>query len=219
VSLTRFEPSIVRAGVMAGLSATAFVTGRERSPSRILALAVLGLVAVDPLLVWSIGFWLSVGATAGVTWLGPWLAARLPGPSWVSVPLGVTLGAQVGVAAPILAVFGRLPLVSVPANLLAVPVAGAVMLYGLPAGLLAGWLEGAGGSGPVGPRLADLVMAPARLGVRWVDTVAALGARLEPEPPVVWLGWALLGLGVAAAIVRDRDPARATSGRVRGDPW
>src|SRR5690606_29377828 len=37
VALTRFEPSILRAGVMAGLSATAYATGRERSPVRILA--------------------------------------------------------------------------------------------------------------------------------------------------------------------------------------
>ena len=31
----------------------------------------------DPLLAWSIGFWLSVGATAGVVVLGPWLADRV----------------------------------------------------------------------------------------------------------------------------------------------
>ena len=46
VALTRFEPSILRAGVMAGLSATAYATGRERSPVRILALAVIGLVLI-----------------------------------------------------------------------------------------------------------------------------------------------------------------------------
>ena len=71
VVITRFEPSILRAGVMAGLSATAFMTGRERTPVRILALAVTGLLLVDPLLVWSVGFWLSVGATAGVCTVGP----------------------------------------------------------------------------------------------------------------------------------------------------
>ena len=60
VTLTRFEPSILRAGVMAGLSATAYVRGVERPPIRLLALAVTGLVLIDPLLVWSVGFWLSV---------------------------------------------------------------------------------------------------------------------------------------------------------------
>ena len=77
VVLTRFEPSILRAGAMAMLSATAFLTGRERSPVRLLAVAVLILVLIDPLLVWSVGFWLSVGATAGVCVVGPPLARRL----------------------------------------------------------------------------------------------------------------------------------------------
>ncbi|MEL6890077.1 MAG: ComEC/Rec2 family competence protein [Actinomycetota bacterium] len=185
VVLTRFEPSIVRAGVMAGLSATAYVLGRDRGPVRILGVAVLGLVLVDPLLVWSIGFWLSVGATFGVSAIGPWLAerfSRLDRTGLFALPLGVTLGAQLGVIVPSVLVFGRLPLVSIPANLLAVPVAGAVMLYGLPAGLLAGWIPG----------IAPLVMLPARLGVRWVDTVAVLGARLEPDPPAQMIGWVVV---------------------------
>ena len=151
VVLTRFEPSILRAGAMAMLSATAFLTGRERSPVRLLAVAVLSLVLIDPLLVWSVGFWLSVGATAGVCVVGPPLAQRLRAFGPLATPLGITLGAQVGVVLPSVLVFGRLPLVSVPANLLAVPVAGAVMLYGLPASLVAGLV----------PDAAAVVMFPA----------------------------------------------------------
>lgn len=202
VALTRFEPSILRAGVMAGMSATAFMTGRERSPVRLLALAVTALVLIDPLLVWSIGFWLSVGATAGVCTVGPWLADRLARFGLLALPLGITLGAQVGVLVPSVLVFGRLPLVSVAANLLAVPVAGAVMLYGLPAGLLAGWVPGIGWP----------LMFPARLGTRWVDTVAMLGARLEPDPPWVWVGWGIIVVGVVAGLARGgfrkSDPMR-----------
>ncbi|NND74934.1 MAG: ComEC/Rec2 family competence protein [Ilumatobacter sp.] len=193
VALTRFEPSIIRAGAMASLSALAYATGRERAPLRILALAVTGLVLVDPLLVWSIGFWLSVGATLGVSTAGPWLARRFQALGLFAMPLGITLGAQLGVIVPAVLVFGRLPLVSVPANLLAVPVAGAVMLYGMPAGLLAGWI----------PALATPVMLPARFGTRWVDTVALLGERVEPAPPWSWVGWALLA-AVAALIVAPR---------------
>jgi competence protein ComEC len=191
VALTRFEPSILRAGVMAGLAATAFVTGRERSPLRLLALAVTGLALVDPLIAWSIGFWLSVGATAGVCTVGVWLAERFRRLGFLALPLGVTIGAQAGVALPSLLVFGRLPLVSLIANLLAVPVAGGVMLYGLPAGLVAGWL----------PATAPVLMVPARLGTRWVDTVARLGARLEPDAPWGWIGWAVVAVVVTAAAV------------------
>ncbi len=194
VSLTRFEPSIVRAGAMAMLSATAFVLGRERSPARLLALAVTGLVLVDPLIVGSVGFWLSVGATAGVTTVGPWLGERLRPLGFLAMPVGVTLGAQAGVVAPAVLVFGRLPLVSIPANLLAVPVAGFVMLYGLPAGLVAGSV----------PPLAPIAMFPCRIGVRWVDTVAVIGERLEPGGAVTWVGWAVLVAAVAAIAAMNR---------------
>lgn len=193
VSLTRFEPSIVRAGVMAGLAATAFVTGHERAPVRVLALAVCGLVVVDPLLVWSVGFWLSVGATAGVSGIGPWLAERLRRLGVFALPVAVTLGAQIGVVIPSVLVFGRLPLVSVPANLLAVPVAGAVMLYGMPAGLVAGWCS----------PIAGVVMWPARLGTRWVDTVAVLGARFEPDPPMQYWGWGVVAILVTVVVAAD----------------
>ena len=184
VSLTRFEPSIVRAGTMAALSATAFVLGRERAPGRILCLAVTVLLLVDPLIVRSVGFWLSVGATAGVATVGPWLGRRLRPLGLLAMPLGVTLGAQLGVVVPAWLVFGRLPLVSVPANLLAVPVAGFVMLYGLPAGLMSGLV----------PQVAPIVMFPCRLGVRWVDTVAVLGERIEPGGRASWIGWGVLVL-------------------------
>jgi competence protein ComEC len=194
VAITRFEPSILRAGVMAGLSATAFVSGRERSPVRLLALAVIGLAVIDPLLLWSVGFWLSVGATGGVCTIGPWLAHHLSRLGALALPLGVTLGAQVGVVLPSVLVFGRLPLVSVAANLLAVPVAGGVMLYGLPVGLLVG----------VVPALGPTLMVPAAVGTRWVDTVAQLGARLEPGPPGSLVGWGVIVVVVAGVVVRAR---------------
>jgi competence protein ComEC len=194
VSLTRFEPSIVRAGTMAAISTTAFVRGRDRSPFRVLCLAVALLVLVDPLLLRSIGFWLSVGATAGVCTVGPWLARRLDCLGMLAMPVGITLGAQLGVALPSVLVFGRLPLVSIPANVLAVPVAGLVMLYGLPAALVAGSV----------PALADVVMFPARLGVRWVDTVALLGERVEPQGRLVWVGWSVVVVGVGSIAAKNR---------------
>jgi competence protein ComEC len=205
VSLTRFEPSIVRAGAMAALSATAFVMGRERSPGRILCLAVTGLVLVDPLLVRSVGFWLSVGATAGVVTAGPWLGKRLSPLGPAALPVGITLGAQLGVIVPAMLVFGRLPLVSIPANLLAVPVAGFVMLYGLPAGLLAGFV----------PQTAEAVMLPCRLGVRWVDTIALLGERIEPGGAVTWVGWSVLGVAVVAIAAMNRG----SDGSASTDRW
>ncbi|MBA3287146.1 MAG: ComEC/Rec2 family competence protein [Acidimicrobiia bacterium] len=194
VVLTRAEPSVLRAGVMAGLGATAFALGRQRDPVRLLAVAVIGLVLLDPLLVWSVGFWLSVGATFGVTALGPPLAVRL-------LPVAITVGAQLGVAVPSVLVFGRLSLVGTVANLLAVPVAGLVMLVGLPACLVAGALPSVGG----------VVMIPIGWGVGWVDAVATVGAAVEPRPPWSGLGWLALVV-VVVAVARGGGARAAPAG-------
>jgi competence protein ComEC len=195
VVITRAEPSVMRAGLMAALGATAFALGRRNDPVRMLALAVVALLLVDPLLAWSVGFWLSVGATGGVTVIGPRLARRLRRLGPLATPLGITLGAQAGVALPSVLVFGRLSLVGTVANLLAVPVAGLVMLYGLPACILAGAV----------PPLAPVVVAPVGVGVRWIDAVAAIGAAVEPGPPWTWIGWLVLvaGLVVLVAVTGD----------------
>ncbi len=192
MALTRFEPSVLRAGCMAMLATSSFVVGRSQSVVRLLALAVTILVLVDPMLVWSVGFWLSTGATAGVCVVAPPLAERIPGPLWLRAPLSVTLGAQLGVVLPSWLVFHRLPLVSLPANLLAVPVAGFVMLFGIPAGLFSAVL----------PSLAPLVMAPCVAGTRWVATVAYLAAGVEPSPGFAALGWLTVVACVCALMIR-----------------
>ena len=78
--ITRLEPSVLRAAATASLAAWASWSGRSRSGVAILALAVMGLVLVDPFLVDAVGFQLSVAASAGILTLGPPLARRLPGP-------------------------------------------------------------------------------------------------------------------------------------------
>ncbi len=193
VVITRAEPSVLRAGLMAALGATAFALGRRNEPVRLLALAVVALLLVDPLLAWSVGFWLSVGATGGVTVIGPRLARRLRRLGPLAMPLGITLGAQAGVAIPSILVFGRLSLVGTVANLVAVPVAGLVMLYGLPACILGGAV----------PALAPVVMAPVGVGVRWIDAVATIGAAVEPDPPWSWAGWGVLGVLLAVVALRS----------------
>lgn len=195
--ITRVEPSVIRAGMMAAMSAIAFAMGRERAPVRILALSVTLLVFLDPLLVWSVAFWLSVGATFGVTTVAPVLAARLCGPVWIVAPLSVSVGAQLGVLIPSWLVFHRLPTLALVSNLLAVPVAGVVMLYGIPAGLVAASL----------PFAADVVMLPCVVGTRWVSTVAALAARLEPSGALSTLAWALQIAGGGWWWRRSRGPS------------
>jgi competence protein ComEC len=167
--LTRFEPSVLRASAMATVSVTAWALARPSSTIRMLGLATTTMMLLDPFLVYSAGWWLSVGATFGIALLAGRIAERIPGPRSLALAVGVTLAAQVGVAPVQLAIFGGMPVVSLPANLLAVPAAGPVMIWGLPAGLVAGFLPS---------WAATLLHFPSRVCIRWIALVARVGAAL-----------------------------------------
>lgn len=181
--VVRFEPSVLRAIAMAGVATLAAASGRPSEGSRILALAVLALVLIDPLLVRSIGFLLSVSASAAILALAPRIRLALGGPDLVAEPLSITLAAQVGTAPLLLATFGPLPVASIPANLLAVPVAGALMVWGLVAGFVAGVVPAA---------VAGALHLPSHAMTWWLATVADRAAALP-------LG--SIDLGRAAALV------------------
>ncbi|WP_419850282.1 ComEC/Rec2 family competence protein [Candidatus Poriferisocius sp.] len=165
--VTRFEPSVLRASVMAAIAATATLLGREASSRRVLALAVALLVLVDPLLVHSVAFRLSVAASTGIILWAPRLAERLRGPRILADALAVTVSAQLAVAPLLIATFGGVPVASLPANLLAAPVAGPIMMWSLSAGLVAGL---------VGGPLAHAIHWPTDLGIGWIQAVAGWSA-------------------------------------------
>ncbi|MBI3649140.1 MAG: DNA internalization-related competence protein ComEC/Rec2 [Actinobacteria bacterium] len=189
VVLTGAEPSVMRAGVMAALTLLGVLLGRPRSAGSILAGAVLLLLALDPWLVWSIGFQLSVAATAGMVALATPLAERLrPLPRPVALAAGTTLAAQLGVTPILLFHFHEVPGVTVLANLAAFPAVSPALLLGLlAAGVGLAWM-------PAGRVLAGLAMIP----MRYLELVAD---RLG-KAPVGWItggGPAALVAGIAFA--------------------
>ena len=202
VVLTRAEPSVLRAGVMAGLAATAFALGREREPPRLLALAVVGLLLVDPLLVWSVGFWLSVGRDRRRRARRRALARRLCRLGPLALPVAVTLGAQW--ASPCRACWCSAACRSwhrgQPPRRAGRRAGDAVR----PAGVPGGRRRAAVGA---------LVMVPVGWGVRWVDAVATVAAAVEPAPPWSWLGWVGLVVAVVALVGAARRRLSATEGR------
>jgi competence protein ComEC len=193
--LTRWEPSVLRAVAMVSVSMLAWAAGRPSSTVRLLALAITGLLVIDPLLVHSVGFLLSVGACAGIAVLAKPIADALPGPRPLADALGVTMAAQLGVAPVLVPVFGGVPVASLPANLLAVPAAGPVMMWGIAAGLPAGVLGGV---------VARAVCLPTGLLIGWIAGVA----QWSSAAPLGQLGAAhVLVLGalvVLGAVVRSR---------------
>jgi competence protein ComEC len=167
--LTRFEPSVVRAAFVATVALWATTSGRPSGGLRHLALAVCGLLLVDPLLTRSVGFRLSVAACLGVLLLAPPIVARLPGPRWCREALGMTAGAQLAVAPVLVPTFGAMPLAALPANVAAAPVAGALMVWGVTGGVVAGVLGGTA---------AQLVHLPSRAGLMALEQIASISAAL-----------------------------------------
>lgn len=175
--LTRFEASVTRALVMAGLALLAHAVGRPAGAAAVLPPAVLGLLLLDPLLAWSLAFQLSVAATVGLIVLTPRLAEVLRGPEALRLAAAATLSAQLFVSPLLFATFGQVSVVAMPANLLAAPAAAGTMMWGLVAGPVAG-------VGP--PWLGALIHLPTRVMLWWIDGVAAWAARIEVGHATPW---------------------------------
>ena len=181
---TRFEPSVMRASVMAGLALGGRLLGVVLEAWQLLSLAVGVLVLTDPALTSNVGFQLSVVATAGVL-----VGSRWPVRGKFARALSITLGAQLAVAPLLIAHFGTVPLLSPLVNLVAAPlVVGSTVV---------GAVGVAGPGFMVAPAawLAEMVLALARGAAGWPQLSGAL----------------LLALGGMAVLVKLAPRLRAVS--------
>jgi len=150
VVLVRPQPSVLRATVMGLIVLAAAYSKSNKSPVPALSVAVIVLVAMDPWLAVSYGFALSVAATAGLilwvnriqTFLDRTIPKRVP--LWVIQTLTVTISAQFSVFPILVALGSPISLSSIPANMLAVQLAGPAMVLGLLAALVAPFSQALG---------------------------------------------------------------------------
>ncbi|HWQ58698.1 MAG TPA: ComEC/Rec2 family competence protein [Clostridia bacterium] len=120
--LTAFPASLVRACTMSLCMLAAPVLKRKNDPLSSLALAFALIVLPLPFSLFSAGFQLSFAATAGILMLYQPLRARLTKlPSPLAADAALTLSATLATLPFTLAIFGRLPLYSLIANLVVVP--------------------------------------------------------------------------------------------------
>jgi competence protein ComEC len=195
-TMTRWEPSVLRAIVMAAIALLAGYLGRPAQGVRVLLLAGIALLVADPFLVHSVGFVLSCAASLGITLFARPLAARLPGPEWLREVVAVTAAAQLAVAPVIIPVFGSMPLVALPANLVAVPLAAPLTVWGLTAGVVGGFTRG---WAPVVPRLLAVPTTALLHGLVTVATASA-AVPVAVDGRAVWAVVAVVGaVGAACA--------------------
>jgi len=191
VLLARTEPSVLRAAAMGSVGLVAMShNGRSRA-IRGLGAAVVLLMLLDPALATSVGFALSVLATAGILLLAPaWrdaLARWLP--RWLAEAIAVPAAAQLACTPLIAVISGQVSIVAVLANLLAEPAVGPATVLGLLGGLL----------GLVWPWLGRCSGWLGSWCVAWIVAVARHTASL-PTAAIGW-GTGVVAIGVLTGLV------------------
>ncbi len=192
------EGSVIRSLAMGLLGAYAMLRGSGRQSLAALQTTVLVCLFAAPHLAVDMGFALSVTATSALILLGPPLIRLLMRvmPVFCAEMLAAPIVASLWCTPLILAMSGKVPLYSVPANLIAAPLAPLSMLAGLVA--LGFMLLGL-------PALADLCLRAGGLaaqGIEWAAHTAAHapGNPWEPGssvPAVVCSALSVLVLSVA----------------------
>ncbi|GAB2687405.1 ComEC/Rec2 family competence protein [Saccharopolyspora gloriosae] len=192
------EPSVLRAAVMGAITLFALALGRERSALPTLSASVIGLLLLAPGLATTVGFALSVAATAGLVLLAPVWAGAMHArgvPVGIAESLAVPAAAHLVTAPLVAAISGEVSLVAVAANLLAGPLVAPATVLGVAATVLA----------PISAALAAALVWLAGPELEWVLAVAR-HASAVPGASFGWpsgvLGGALLAvLSVIALIV------------------
>jgi competence protein ComEC len=199
------QPPVLRSVLTALLALTGRAVGRESEPLNALALAAAALAASRPSYLWDPSFELTFAATAGILSLSARLAAAIPAPRALALPLGISAAAYLATAPVTAWHFGRLSPAALLSNVAAAALCGAVLASGAMAMLLAGVPL----AGAVAARLA-VASVNATLAVASAASSAPAAAFRVPPPPLV-LAVAYVALLVLAmrAAPQRRKAARA----------
>lgn len=206
-AMAGFTPSVVRACIMVALMILAELWEQSYDPPTALAFSVLVMLAVNPYVITSVGFQLTVGCVAGIQLfsepISDWMKKILGEPKgkrfkarllrWVIGSVSVSLSAM-SITVPLCAIyFGTVSLVGVVTNLLTVW-AVSWIFYGIVAVCAISFL-----SIPAAALLAQLVAWPIRV-VLWTAEFLAsfpLAAVYTRSPYItLWLIFVYILLGI-----------------------
>lgn len=200
--LTGLSPSVVRAALLLSLYSVFFLALRRPQPLNVLLATVLLMVIVRPLLVYDLGFQLSVLSVLSIhlflpILVPPFLVApktsrravwwrRLARGLWTFASLSIA--AQIGTSPLVAYAFGSLPTYFLISNLVAVPCA-TLLLYLVVALFLTTPLP------VVQTLVAQMVVSVAKVmneALRWVSSLPCATIELHPTVLQTVLCYALL---------------------------
>ena len=184
--LTGASASVVRSALMGGLVLMANNSGRLYDSKNSLALVAFLMVLANPMILrYDVGFQLSFMATLGILYLAPLLKnyfKKLPSLLNFGETFLMTVSAQIMVLPLILYYFHNLSLVSLPANLLILPL--------VPLAMLSGFITGI--AGMIWPVLGLVFGALAWLVASLVIFLARLFSNLPYASLDIFISWRVL---------------------------
>jgi len=133
IILTGFQPSTIRASIMAGMLLLAQAAGRLSDSTRAIVLTALIMLAIKPLLLFVIGFQLSFLAVLGINYLTPILSyylRKLPKTGGSKNILIMTLSVQLFTLPILIYNFGYISLIAPITNLLILPILPFILILG-----------------------------------------------------------------------------------------
>jgi competence protein ComEC len=180
------EAPAVRAAIVATIALLAIRFGRAADFPTLILLAAGVMALHDPAQVNRLGFQLSVAASLALALVVPAFAGR-GGVGMVSGVLAATAVAQIATLPLLLAAFGTVSSLSLPANALVAPLAAVAMPLAGIAGLL----------GVANARLGELAVAPAALAA---EMTIAIVDRFGSSGSVIDVGYPPLASSFVLAI-------------------
>lgn len=202
------HPSVVRAALAAGLGSLAWLAGRERDRWQALLVGAAVLLGWNPYTVFDAGFQLSFAAVASIFVVTPRVVRALEGypvSHELAQLIGVSTACGLATAPVTWFQFHQISLVTVPANVVAVPVVVEVLGLALLTALVA----------PVSPSVAGAMAQLNGWGAWLVAGCAKAFASLpgaQITSPRAAAGLGLGAVGAAAYAWRRGERARAEAG-------
>jgi competence protein ComEC len=202
------HPSVVRAALAAGLGSLAWLAGRERDRWQALLVGAAVLLGWNPYALFDAGFQLSFAAVASIFVVTPRVVRALEGypvPRELAQLVGVSTACALATAPVTWFQFHQISLVTVPANVVAVPVVVEVLGLALLTAVVA----------PVAPSLAAAMAQLNGWGAWFVAACARAFASIPGAQITSSRAAAVLGLGAigtAAYAWQRGERARAEAG-------
>jgi competence protein ComEC len=119
VALSGFNPSMIRAAIMAAAALTAYQWGRQRLALHLLYCTAILMLLINPLWIFDTSFQLSFAATTGIILFEQIIRAKIPNiPDSIKEIISTTLSAQILTIPIISSTFGTVAVLGLLANLL-----------------------------------------------------------------------------------------------------